>query len=132
MRRLAIWVAANALSATRGKKEVGEEEEGAEHPGDGEHDGQEGPGSVAVLHDAEWEEGVRPLALPEDEGAEQRARDEKWRDDAGGAPPFGARLTEPVDEGHQAAAAEDDTRHVEADVRAPLAIRDHGECPEGH
>ena len=46
---------------------------------------------------------------------------------AGGTPPVGPRLAESVDEGHQAAAAEDHAQHVQPDAGAAPAVRDHGE-----
>ena len=79
-----------------GLEQVGEEQEGPEHPGDGQQNGQERARPVPVAQHAQREEGVGALALPQDERTSEHAGGDQGRDDVGGAPPAGAGLTEPV------------------------------------
>ena len=145
MRRLANCVGHEAVEHQQGEEgdaglerrivvdrleEVGEEEKGAEHADDGKHDGQERPGTIPVPQDAKWYQRVRPLALPQDERAEQDGGCHKKGLDVGRSPTARAGLSEPVDEGDEAAAAEDHAEHVESNPRCPLTIRDHREGAE--
>ncbi len=72
--------------------------------------------------------GLGPFALPQDERAEEDAGEDQGHDDVGAAPPAGAGFAEPVDEGHQSAAPEDDAEHVQPDARD---ARTRGDQPEG-
>ena len=107
-----------------GLEQVGEEEERPEHPGDGQQDGQERarPGSGCAATRS-GRSGLGPLLCHRMNAPSSTPATTRATMTSVAAPSARAGLAEPVDEGHQAAAAEDDAEHVEPDARDALARR---------